>query len=62
MRFPAPVFVGDTLRCVTTVLDKRESRSRPEAGIVVFRHQAFNQDGVEVATCKRNALMLKTPG
>jgi len=62
VRFPAPVFVGDTLRCTSTVVDKRESRSRPEAGIVVLRHQAYNQDGVEVANCLRSALMLKAPG
>jgi acyl dehydratase len=61
VRFPAPVFAGDTLRVATTVLAARESRSRPDAGIVTFRHQAFNQAGVLVATCERAALMRKRP-
>jgi acyl dehydratase len=57
--FPFPVFAGDTLRSQTTVLDKRESKSRPNAGIVTFLHQGFNQRGEEVMRCKRQALMLK---
>ena len=59
VRFPKPVFAGDTLRAVTSVVDKRESKSRPDQGIVTFRHQGFNQRGEEVATCLRQALMLK---
>ncbi len=59
VRFPHPVFAGDTIRSRTTVLDKRESRSRPNAGIVTFLHQGFNQNGQEVVTCTRQALMLK---
>lgn len=59
--FPAPVFHGDTLRIQTTVEGTRESGSRPEAGIVNFLHEAFNQDGVLVARCKRAALMHKRP-
>ncbi len=59
VRFPNPVFAGDTLRSRTTVLDLRESKSRPNAGIVTFLHQGFNQGGQEVVTCKRQALMLK---
>ena len=59
VKFPAPVFHGDTLHVVTTVLSKRESRSRPDAGIVEFRHQAFNQDDTLVATCDRQAFMRK---
>ncbi len=59
VRFPKPVFVGDTLRAVTTVLTKRESQSRPETGIVQFEHCAYNQRGEEVCVCKRSALMLK---
>lgn len=59
VRFPHPVFAGDTIRSRTTVLDKRESKSRPNAGIVTFLHQGFNQDGQEVVTCTRQALMLK---
>ncbi|MEM1261556.1 MAG: MaoC family dehydratase [Pseudomonadota bacterium] len=61
VRFPKPVFVGDTLHVVTEVTDRRESRSRPNAGIVTFRHSAINQEGVEVASCLRSALMKKQP-
>ena len=59
--FPAPVFAGDTLRTATTVVAARESRSRPDCGIVTFRHEAFNQAGTMVATCLRQALMRKRP-
>jgi len=62
VRFPKPVFHGDTLRSETTVAEKRESRSRPEAGIVVFEHRCFNQRNEEVAYCRRAALMRKRPG
>ncbi|WP_018990649.1 MaoC family dehydratase [Aromatoleum toluclasticum] len=61
VRFPAPVFAGDTVRAVTTVLDKRDSRSRPTQGIVTFRHEGFNQRGELVATCARQALMHRRP-
>ncbi len=61
VRFPAPVFAGDTLRVETTVLAARPSRSRPDAGIVTFRHQAFNQTGTLVASCERAALMRRRP-
>jgi acyl dehydratase len=54
---PAPVFLGDTLRFETTVLERRESRSRPQAGVVVFEHKAFNQRGELVCRCRRTALM-----
>ncbi|MBT2301916.1 MaoC family dehydratase [Variovorax paradoxus] len=60
-RFPAPVFHGDTIRSRTTVKDIRESKSRPNAGIVTFLHQGFNQGGQEVCTCTRQALMLRKP-
>ena len=60
-RFAHPVFIGDTLRAETTVAEKRESRSRPDAGIVVFDHRCFNQRAEEVAYCKRSALMRKRP-
>jgi acyl dehydratase len=59
--FVKPVFVGDTLRVETTVVAMRESRSRPDTGIVTFQHRAFNQRGEEVASCLRAALMLKRP-
>jgi acyl dehydratase len=62
VKFPRPVFVGDTLRVETTVLEKRESRSRADSGIVKLEHRAFNQRDEEVASCIRAALMLKNPG
>jgi acyl dehydratase len=61
VRFPKPVFVGDTLHCQTEVTEMRESRSRDDVGIVVFRHTAFNQRDELVASCLRSALMYKTP-
>lgn len=57
--FPKPVFAGDTIRSRTTVLETRASKSRPNAGIVTFLHQGFNQRGEEVSSCKRQALMLR---
>jgi len=54
---PNPVFVGDTLRCQTTLIEKRESRSRPDAGLVVFEHQAINQRSELVCSCRRTALI-----
>jgi acyl dehydratase len=59
VRFPAPVFVGDTLRAESEVVEMRESKSRPETGIVTLRHTAWNQRDEEVANCLRAALMLK---
>jgi acyl dehydratase len=61
VRFPAPLFEGDTVRCETEVAAKRESKSRPDAGIVEFRHRAFNQEGRLVAECTRQAFMRKRP-
>jgi acyl dehydratase len=61
VRFPEPVFHGDTLHIQSEVLEKRESRSRPDNGIVVFAHRAYNQRDELVAHCKRTALMLKKP-
>jgi acyl dehydratase len=61
VRFPKPVLIGDTLRAETTVFSKRESRSRPDSGIVVFEHRAFNQRNEEVVSCRRSALMMKRP-
>lgn len=57
VRFPKPVFHGDTLKSRTRVLGRRESKSRPNAGIVEFEHEAYNQRGEVVATCRRHALM-----
>lgn len=59
VRFPKPVFHGDTLRAETEVLSVRESKSRPDVGIVEFEHHCFNQDDVMVATCRRTAMMWK---
>lgn len=54
---PKPVFIGDTLRAETAVLEKRESKSRPSAGLVIFEHRMFNQRGEIVCQCKRIALL-----
>jgi acyl dehydratase len=61
VRFPKPVFHGDTLGVRTVVTAARESKSRPNAGIVEFEHTATNQRGEVVASCRRQALMLKRP-
>lgn len=61
VRFPAPVFHGDTLRGETTIIDKRESSSRDDSGIVWFEHRGYNQDDVLVMSCKRVGLMLRKP-
>jgi acyl dehydratase len=61
MRFPAPVFVGDTLRIESEVTDLRTSKSRPNAGIVTWEHRAINQKGETVCTFKRSALLHKRP-
>ncbi len=61
VRFPKPVFVGDTLRIETEVIELRESKSRPDQGIVTFVHRAFNQRGELVASCKRSGLQRKKP-
>ncbi|MCK8785933.1 MaoC family dehydratase [Roseomonas sp. NAR14] len=57
VRFPRPVFHGDTLRARTRIVSKRESRSRPGAGLVEFEHECLNQRGEVVATCRRTGLM-----
>lgn len=61
VRFPKPVFHGDTIRVETEVADLRESKSRPNAGIVTFVHRAYNQHGDLVGQCKRMGLQLKRP-
>lgn len=61
VRFPKPLFHGDTIRVETEVIDLRESKSRPNQGIVTFLHRAFNQHGDLVASCKRSGLQLKKP-
>jgi acyl dehydratase len=59
--FPAPLFHGDTLRVETEVRTARESKSRPNQGIVTFEHRAFNQHDTLVCSAVRDALMLKAP-
>src|ERR1043165_4496880 len=61
VRFPNPLFQGDTVNVTTEVISKRESKSRPDAGIVEFEHKCFNQQDVLVATCRRQAFMKKRP-
>lgn len=61
VRFPKPVFHGDTLKVRTTVESMRESKSRSDAGILVLRHSAFNQRQEEVATCLRTVFVRRRP-
>ena len=59
--FPKPVFSGDTIRAETTVVALRDSKSRPQQGIVTFEHRGYNQRNELVAICRRVALMLREP-
>ncbi len=59
--FPHPLFHGDTVRVETTVVSVRESKSKPDRGIVEFEHRAYNQNDVLVAKCVRQAMMMKRP-
>ena len=61
VRFPKPVFHGDTISATTEVISKRETKSRPDAGIVEFEHKGFSQRGDMVAVCRRAAMMRKRP-
>lgn len=61
VRFPAPLFQGDSIHVKTEVKEKRESKSRPDAGIVTFIHRAYKQDDTLVAECTRQAFMRKQP-
>ncbi len=61
VRFPAPLFHGDTIRVESEVLELRESKSRPQNGVVIFSHRAYNQKEQLVAICKRSGLMLRKP-
>ena len=56
---PAPVFAGDTLYAESEVLDKRESKSRPNEGILGVETRAYNQDGKLVVSYKRNLLVYR---
>lgn len=59
VKFPAPLFEGDTVHCTTEIVGKRESKSRPDAGIVEFLHRTYNQENTLVAECRRQAFMRK---
>jgi len=61
VRFPLPVFVGDTLRIETEVLELRDSKGRPDQGIVTFAHRAYNQRNELVAHCRRTGLQRRRP-
>lgn len=61
VKFPKPVFHGDTIRVRTEILSRRESKSRPDAGIVEFKHTALNQRDEIVAECVRQGMMRKRP-
>ena len=61
VRFPKPLFQGDTVRVETEVIELRESRSRPDQGIVTFEHRAYNQHDELVARCKRSGLQRRRP-
>jgi acyl dehydratase len=61
IRFPAPVFIGDTLRTETVITSKRLSKSRPETGIVNFRHFGYKQDDTLVMQCDRVGLSMCLP-
>lgn len=61
VRFPRPLFHGDTLYAETEVISKRLSRSRPADGVVVFEHRGTNQHGEVVAIARRTALMRRAP-
>lgn len=61
VRFPAPLFHGDTVHVVTEVIELRDSKSRPDQGIVTFLHKAYNQHDQLVASCKRSGLQRRKP-
>jgi acyl dehydratase len=61
VRFPKPVFHGDTLRARTRVVSVRDSKSRPDAGLVEMEHTCLNQRDEVVAVCRRTALMRRKP-
>ncbi len=57
---PKPVFIGDTVRATSEVIGLKESKSRPNAGIVTFLHELINQRGEVVVRCERSALIRKS--
>lgn len=61
IEFPNPVFIGDTLRVNTRIVDKRASQSKPDRGVVWFQHTGFNQRNEIVCECLRKGMMLRKP-
>ena len=61
VKFPKPVFIGDTIRAQSEVLAKRDSKSRPTQGIVTLLHRGINQRDEIVCECRRLALMMRKP-
>jgi acyl dehydratase len=61
VRFPNPLFVGDTVHVETEVIATRPTRSRPSNGILTLEHRGYNQNDVLIATCRRSVLMLRAP-
>ena len=61
IKFPLPVFIGDTLYAETEIIDKRPSKSRPQQGIVTLEHRARNQRGDLVCSAQRSALVRFSP-
>jgi acyl dehydratase len=61
VKFPAPLFEGDTVSATSEVIAVRPSKSRADAGLVEFLHRAFNQEGTLVAECRRTAFMRRRP-
>ena len=61
LTMPKPVFIGDTMRATSEVTGLRESKSRPDAGIVTFTHELLNQRDEVVCRCTRSALLKKAP-
>ena len=59
---PKPVFIGDTMRATSEVVELKESKSRPNAGIVTFRHELINQRGEVALSMLRTVLMKKKGG
>ena len=59
--FPNPVFIGDTVRVSTRITERRESKTKPDRGIVWFQHTGINQRGELVCDCLRKGMMLKKP-
>jgi hypothetical protein len=57
--FPNPVFIGDTIRASSKVVDKRPSATKADRGIVTFEHLGTNQRGEVVCSCVRGAMMMR---